>query len=97
MIGSAGKNRRRTPNPNVLVELGYALKALGDERVIVVVNTAFGKEELLPFDPCVVGSPGCYPGCYPKRHKGPRVTSAWVHFEFEIGCPPAGSNRQPSD
>lgn len=50
IIGSAGKRRRKTPNPNVLVELGYALKTLGDERVIVVVNTAFGKEELLPFD-----------------------------------------------
>src|SRR5215213_9459334 len=50
LIGSVGENERRTPNPNVLVELGYALKALRHERVIIVVNTAFGKEELLPFD-----------------------------------------------
>ncbi len=41
---------RRTPNPNVLVELGYALKALGPERVVLVMNTAFGGHELLPFD-----------------------------------------------
>ena len=41
---------RRTPNPNVLVELGYALKALGPERVVLVMNTAFGGPELLPFD-----------------------------------------------
>jgi hypothetical protein len=41
---------RPSPNPNVLVELGYALRALGEERVILVMNTAFGKPEALPFD-----------------------------------------------
>lgn len=46
----AGKKRRPTPNPNVLVELGYALKHHGDSRIIQVVNTAYGKPENLPFD-----------------------------------------------
>jgi hypothetical protein len=41
---------RQTPNPNVLVELGFALHAIGDERVILVFNTAYGKVEDLPFD-----------------------------------------------
>jgi hypothetical protein len=41
---------RPTPNPNVLIELGYALKAVGPERVILVFNRAFGKIEELPFD-----------------------------------------------
>ena len=41
---------RPTPNPNVLIELGYALKALGWKRVIMVMNTSFGGPELLPFD-----------------------------------------------
>jgi len=41
---------RPTPNPNVLIELGYALHALGDERVVLVLNLAFGKPEELPFD-----------------------------------------------
>ena len=41
---------RSTPNPNVLLELGYALKALGHERIILVFNKAFGKLEELPFD-----------------------------------------------
>lgn len=41
---------RPTPNPNVLIELGYALKALGPSRIIMVMNTAFGGPELLPFD-----------------------------------------------
>jgi hypothetical protein len=43
-------NARLTPNPNVLLELGYALKRLGDERVILVLNDAYGELELLPFD-----------------------------------------------
>src|SRR5438128_920039 len=28
---------RRTPNPNVLLELGYALHSLGDDRIILVI------------------------------------------------------------
>lgn len=39
-----------TPNPNVLVELGYAVKLLGWENVICFINTDFGKETTLPFD-----------------------------------------------
>ena len=39
-----------TPNPNVLIELGYALKSLSDRRLILVQNVAFGGPELLPFD-----------------------------------------------
>jgi hypothetical protein len=49
-IVSPGMQKRRTPNPNVLIELGYALRALGDYRVITVMNTAFGGPEELPFD-----------------------------------------------
>lgn len=42
---------RPTPNPNVLIECGYALKALGWERLILVMNTIYGKpRETLPFD-----------------------------------------------
>jgi predicted nucleotide-binding protein len=39
-----------SPNPNILVELGYALKALGEKRVIMILNRAFGDVEKLPFD-----------------------------------------------
>ncbi|WP_197922753.1 hypothetical protein [Thiosulfatihalobacter marinus] len=39
------------PNPNVMVELGFALKALGFGRIIAVLNTAGGiSVEDLPFD-----------------------------------------------
>lgn len=41
---------RRTPNPNVLVELGYALRACTSERVIMVMNTHYGDMQSLPFD-----------------------------------------------
>jgi hypothetical protein len=42
--------KRPTPNPNVLVELGYALKALGHTRMLLVMNTAYGEVKKLPFD-----------------------------------------------
>jgi hypothetical protein len=49
-IVNSGSKHRPTPNPNVLVELGYALKALTPRRAILVQNTAFGGPEDLPFD-----------------------------------------------
>lgn len=44
------KKGRPVPNPNVLIELGYALKCLGHERMVLVFNRSFGKIEDLPFD-----------------------------------------------
>jgi hypothetical protein len=40
------------PNPNVLIEYGWALKKLGHSRMIPIMNTAYGnpKHERLPFD-----------------------------------------------
>ncbi len=38
------------PNPNVMFELGYALSALGFERVILICNTAKCELKDLPFD-----------------------------------------------
>lgn len=49
-IINKGKQSRPTPNPNVLIELGYAIKRLGWGRIIMVMNTAFGEPEMLPFD-----------------------------------------------
>src|SRR4030095_11099002 len=48
--GKTRRDRKALPNPNVLVELGYALKVLGDERLVLVANTSFGRIEDLPFD-----------------------------------------------
>jgi hypothetical protein len=41
---------KKSPNPNVLIELGYAFSAINDSNVISVMNTAFGQPSDLPFD-----------------------------------------------
>lgn len=42
--------KRKTPNPNVLIELGYAAKVLGWDRIICLFNTDYGSFNDLPFD-----------------------------------------------
>lgn len=42
--------KRLTPNPNVLFELGYAVKSLGLDNIIMVQNIAYGNPDRLPFD-----------------------------------------------
>jgi hypothetical protein len=58
-----GKRRdgRPTPNPNVLVEYGWALKALGYTRIIPVMNIASGEPtlETMPFDMRHLRHPKC--------------------------------------
>jgi len=41
---------KKTPNPNVLIELGYAVSKLGWDRVICLFDGNTGKIEDLPFD-----------------------------------------------
>ena len=40
-----GAGVRPTPNPNVLVELGYALAKVGWSRIVMVLNEASGPSE----------------------------------------------------
>lgn len=47
---SESSAKRQTPNPNVMIEVGYALKALNFERVILIFNDTYGKIDALPFD-----------------------------------------------
>ena len=49
-IINSGTSNRPTPNPNVLIELGYASSQLGWDRIVLVQNTAFGGPDSLPFD-----------------------------------------------
>ncbi|MBE9210118.1 hypothetical protein IQ244_27200 [Nostoc sp. LEGE 06077] len=49
-IINQNSSSRLTPNPNVLLELGYAIKALGWNNIIMVINSAVAKPEQLPFD-----------------------------------------------
>lgn len=53
---------RLSPNPNVLIEYGWALKSLTHTRFVSVMNTAFGRpsHETLPFDLRHVRWPICY-------------------------------------
>lgn len=41
-------NKKKSPNPNVMLELGYASKRLGWERIICLCNVDYGRE--YPFD-----------------------------------------------
>ncbi|WP_217641263.1 hypothetical protein [Desulfobacula phenolica] len=50
IINSSIQDGRKTPNPNVLIELGYAARTLGWEKIICVYNTDYGSYEDLPFD-----------------------------------------------
>lgn len=43
-------NGRPTPNPNVMLELGYALKTRGWGRILLVLNEQHGGPSQLPFD-----------------------------------------------
>jgi len=49
-IANPGTGGRPSPNPNVLIELGYAVGKLGWGRVLLIQNTAFGAPDDLPFD-----------------------------------------------
>ncbi|MCY4497385.1 MAG: hypothetical protein OXC14_08885 [Rhodospirillaceae bacterium] len=44
-----GGSKKRSSNPNVMLEYGYALRA-ADHNLLGVINTAFGRPEDLPFD-----------------------------------------------
>ena len=48
--GNLSEGIKTTPNPNVLLELGYAAHVLGWENVICIINTDFGDIDDLPFD-----------------------------------------------
>jgi hypothetical protein len=45
-----GEPVKKTANPNVMVEMGYAAAFLGWERIICVMNEHFGKAEDQPVD-----------------------------------------------
>jgi len=46
----ANREKKRVPNPNVLLEMGYAAARIGWNRIICVMNEHFGKRHEQPFD-----------------------------------------------
>lgn len=49
-IVTGGNGLRKSPNPNVLIELGFAIKQLGWDKVICLFDKNTGSLEDLPFD-----------------------------------------------
>ncbi len=49
-IINSESDKKKTPNPNVLFELGYAVSKLGWERIILIMNEKYGVKGKAPFD-----------------------------------------------
>ena len=47
---TGSRHAKKMPNSNVLLELGYAAARIGWDRIILVMNEAYGPPEDLPFD-----------------------------------------------
>lgn len=43
-------NERKMPNPNVMYELGYGVKSLGEANIVLVANKDITNDKDLPFD-----------------------------------------------
>jgi hypothetical protein len=67
---------RPTPNPNVLIEYGWALKALSYSCMVPVMNTAFGEPtpESMPFDMRHLRNPISF-HCLPDADEDTRRTA----------------------
>ena len=50
IINHKSRKYKKTPNPNVLIELGYGVRTIGWENIICIFNTKYGSPEDLPFD-----------------------------------------------
>lgn len=61
-VARTADSGKDVPNPNVMAELGYALRAIGDDRIVLVANTAFGatSPEKLPFNMRHRSAPASY-------------------------------------
>jgi hypothetical protein len=49
-VGETFEKRKKLQNPNVLIELGYAISQLGWNRIVLLFNKEFGEFKDLPFD-----------------------------------------------
>lgn len=58
-VGKA-ENGKLLPNPNVMIEFGYARGVLTDHQILSVMNTAYGSPKELPFDLAHLRHPTAY-------------------------------------
>jgi hypothetical protein len=75
--GPERKVKKRNPNPNVMMELGYGAALMGWSRIILVMNSKYGSEQWLPFDLKNHRFPITYE-LGPNSTKGPEVMSELV-------------------
>ena len=78
-----GGHRKLLPNPNVMLELGYAARCIGWERIVCVMNTAFGPAEELLFDLRHRRWPICYK-LQGEDGQEIRSTRKFLSEEFQI-------------
>lgn len=50
IINNDAGNERKMPNPNVMYELGYGVKSLGEANIVLVANKDITNDKDLPFD-----------------------------------------------
>lgn len=86
-IAKGGSDKdKRVPNPNVLLEMGYAAGTIGWGRVICVMNEHFGKRKELPFDVRNRRFPIDYslaPGDKTQREKVKKDLTRQIKFAIE--------------
>jgi len=85
--GPQGKVKKKNPNPNVMLELGYGAAVMGWNRVILVMNDKYGGPSWLPFDLKNHRFPITYE-LGPNSAKGPEVMEELIdELEQQIrGC-----------
>jgi hypothetical protein len=69
-VGDEEVKEKRNMNPNVAIELGYALSGLGD-NFLMVMNTHYGGREFVPFDLAARGGPIMF--CLPPDADGQKI------------------------
>ncbi len=77
---------KRVPNPNVLLEMGYAAGIIGWSRIICVMNEHFGERMELPFDVRNRRFPIDYdlaPGDRAAANKVRNDLARWLKFAIE--------------
>ncbi len=77
---------KRVPNPNVLLEMGYAAGVIGWGRIICVMNEHFGKAKDLPFDVRNRRFPIAYSLAPGDKRQGERVMrdlAHWIKFAIK--------------
>lgn len=95
-------DERPSSNPNVLIEYGWALKALGNKRILPVMNTAYGAPDAwsLPFDMIHVRHPitfSCREGATTEERSAARKELAkQLRVALQVALKALDANEPPA-